>query len=138
MHEPKKMYDLLFASAWSVLEDFGHNHKHLGAQTGMIAILHTWGQNLLLHPHLHCIVPGGGLTKQNKWRCARNKGKFLFDVMEMSKVFSARFVAGMRSLFPKEPQSLYDAVFKQRWVGLRQSGLRRAGKRDRISWPLYP
>jgi hypothetical protein len=116
MHEPKKMYDLLFATAWSVLQDFGNNHKNLGAQMGMISILHTWGQNLSLHPHLHCIVPGGGLTLQNKWRCARSKGRYLFDVKEMSKVFRARFVAVLRKMFPQEPQSLYDALFKQRWV----------------------
>ena len=60
MHEPRKMYDLLFATAWSVMETFGNDENHLGAQTGMIAILHTWGQNLSLHPHLHCIVPAGG------------------------------------------------------------------------------
>lgn len=116
MHAPKKVYDLLFATAWKVLEGFGNNHKHLGAQMGMIAILHTWGQNLSLHPHLHCIVPGGGLTQQNKWRPARGKGRYLFDVTAMSKVFRAKFVAGVRSAFPGQPKSLYDALFKQSWV----------------------
>jgi len=57
MHHPKEAYGLLFKSAWETLCLFGKN-KHV--QTGMIAVLHTWGQNLSLHPHLHCIVPGGG------------------------------------------------------------------------------
>ena len=112
MHAPKKMYDLLFATAWEVLEGFGSNPKHLGAQMGMIAILHTWRQNLSLHPHLHCIVPGGGLTQQSKWRPARNKGKLLFDVTAMSNVFRAKFVAALRKTFPGQPKTLYDALFK--------------------------
>ncbi len=62
LFKPKMLYDLLFKISWSVLNSFGHDPKWLGAQTGMISILHTWGQTLVLHPHLHCIVPGGGLT----------------------------------------------------------------------------
>jgi hypothetical protein len=116
MHEPKKMYDLLFDTAWSVMQSFAHDKKHLGAEAGMITVLHTWGQNLSLHPHLHCIVPAGGLTIHNKWKHARSEAKFLFPVKAMSKVFRARFVAELRKDFPKQPQSLYDALFKQSWV----------------------
>jgi len=116
MYEPKKMYDMLFATAWKVMQSFAHDRKHLGAETGMIAILHTWGQNLSLHPHLHCIVPAGGLTIRNKWKHARGDGKFLFPVKAMSKVFRGKFVAELRKGFPTEPQSLYDKLFKRRWV----------------------
>ena len=116
MHEPKKMYDLLFDTTWNVIESFAHDRKHLGAQAGMIAVLHTWGQNLCLHPHLHCIAPAGGLTIGNKWKHARGEGKFLFPVKAMSKVFRARFVAALRKDFPAEPQSLYDTLFKQQCV----------------------
>ena len=59
MSNPKRVYDTLFETAWATIKTFGHDQKHLGAQTGMICILHTWGQTLTLHPHLHCIVPGG-------------------------------------------------------------------------------
>lgn len=52
----------VLGGAWSVIRDFADNPVFLGAKTGMIAVLHTWGQNLSLHPHLHCIVPGGGIT----------------------------------------------------------------------------
>jgi hypothetical protein len=45
---------------------------------GMIAVLHTWGQNMSLHPHLHCIIPAGGITKSNKWKASGAKGKYLF------------------------------------------------------------
>ena len=57
MHQPAVLYNLLSKTAWSVINTFGHDDKWLGAQAGMISILHTWGQTLTLHPHLHCIVP---------------------------------------------------------------------------------
>jgi hypothetical protein len=69
---PAKVYDTLFASAWSTISDFAADTKHLSARTGMIAVLHTWGQNLSLHPHLHCIVPGGGLNASGNWKTARS------------------------------------------------------------------
>ena len=78
LKQPKGIYTLLFKAAWQTMQVFASDPKHLGAETAMIAILHTWGQNLSLHPHLHCIVPAGGLTPQGKWRKAQNKGKFLF------------------------------------------------------------
>src|SRR5690625_5783119 len=74
LYKPRLVYDLLFKTAWSIIQDFGKNPKFLGAKMGMIAILHTWGQNLSLHPHLHCIVPGGGVTKTNKWKHTKSKG----------------------------------------------------------------
>lgn len=65
LYQPKLVYDLLFSAAWQTLYQFGHNEA---LQLGMIAVLHTWGQNLSLHPHLHCIVPGGGINKAGKWQ----------------------------------------------------------------------
>jgi hypothetical protein len=83
----------------------------------MIAILHTWGQNLSLHPHLHCIVPGGGITQSGKWKQARNKGKYLFPVKALSKVFRARFVAGLRKALKQEgPAAFYESLFRNQWV----------------------
>lgn len=96
LYEPKKMYGLLFKIAWQVIQGFSSNHKFLGAKPGMIAILHTWGQNLSLHPHLHCIVPGGGNAQSGKWKPAKSNGRYLFPVKAMSKVFRARFVASLR------------------------------------------
>ncbi len=90
----------------------------------MIAILHTWGQNLSLHPclagrqaHLHCIVPGGGITKNGKWKHAKSKGKYLFPVKAMSKVFRARFVAGPRKEWgTQRPPSFYESLLKNQWA----------------------
>lgn len=117
LYEPKLVYNLLFGTAWSVIQDFGGNPKFLGVKMGMIAILHTWGQNLSLHPHLHCIVPGGGITESGKWKHAKSKGKYLFPVKAMSKVFRARFVAGLRKeLKQSEPPSFFESLFKNQWV----------------------
>jgi hypothetical protein len=114
LFKPKLIYGLLFKVAWSVIKDFAANPKFMGANTGMISILHTWGQNLSLHPHLHCIVPGGGLINQ-KWKSGKGKDKYLFPVKAMSKVFRARFVEQIRkqiNLDKKEAK----ALFSKNWV----------------------
>jgi hypothetical protein len=112
----KIVYSSLFKAAWQTLEQFGANPKHLGGKMGMIAILHTWGQNMSLHPHLHCIVPGGGLSKSGKWKKAKNKEKYLFNVKSMSQVFRAKFVDELRNSELTIAQKVYDAVFKKSWV----------------------
>ena len=115
MYDPRAVYDSLFAATWSTLNCFGHDPKHLGAQTGMISILHTWGQQLTLHPHLHCIVPGGGLSKKGYWKQARSKGKFLFPVKAMSRVFRARSLEQLRQRCKPE-QALLNELYKKNWV----------------------
>ena len=110
------IYSILFKSAWETISQFGDNPKHLGAKMGMIAVLHTWGQNLQLHPHLHCIVPGGGVPVSGKWKNSKNKGKYLFNVKSMSKVFRAKFVANLRKKLPDLNQDLYDKLFEKKWV----------------------
>ena len=67
---PTRMYKLLFEASWETIDAFSNDPKHLGAQVGMTSILHTWGQNLSLHPHLHCIIPSGGVTIRQKWKHA--------------------------------------------------------------------
>lgn len=117
LHEPKRLYSLLFKTAWSVIKDFGNNPKFMGAETGMPAIPHTWGQNLSLHPHLHCIVPGGGIGRSGKWRYAQNNGdtRYLFPVRAMGKVFRARFVEGLRKRFDL-PTNFHETLFAKEWV----------------------
>ncbi len=117
MHKPVVLYNLLFKTAWSVINSFGHDHKWLGAQAGMISILHTWGQTLTLHPHLHCIVPGGGLTKAGKWKMAKSKGRYLFNVKAMSITFRGKFIAALKEQLTQQmtPQ-LVNALYKHKWV----------------------
>ena len=112
LHEPKLVYDALFLSAWDTLSAFG---KEKGVQMGMISILHTWGQNLSLHPHIHCIVPGGGIAKNSHWQHIRTDGKFLFSVKAMSKVFRAKFVAALLKKI-KIDKTLINSLFDKPWV----------------------
>jgi hypothetical protein len=117
LHQPAAMYNILFDSVWDTINCFGHDAKWLGAQSGMISILHTWGQTMTLHPHLHCIVPGGGLTKQNKWRRAKSEGKYLFNVKAMSKVFRGKYIEQLKKRLPQHiTPALTDSLYKQGWV----------------------
>lgn len=117
LFKPDILYALLFKTAWSVLNSFGHDAKLLGAQTGMISILHTWGQTLTLHPHLHCIVPGGGLTKTGTWKHAKSDGKYLFNVKAMGKVYRGRFIAALKEQLPQQmTKEVVNALYKHNWV----------------------
>lgn len=116
MHKPKKVYDTLFETAWSTIKTFSKDEKHLGAKTGMISILHTWGQTLTLHPHLHCIVPGGGLKEDGFWKSAKSKGKYLFPVKAMSKVFRAKFIESLKNKITDLEKNLVNKLFEKNWV----------------------
>ncbi len=118
MHHNRQMYNLLFATAWDVMKDFGNDKKWIGGKLGMTAILHTWGQNLQYHPHLHLIVPSGALMPKGKWKHARNRGKYLFKVEMLSSVFRSRFVKALRLLGKEEKLSLPipDGLFDDNWV----------------------
>ena len=113
LRHPAELYKLLFQSAWQTLKAFAKDAKHLGAQPGMVAILHTWGQQLMLHPHIHCIVPGGGLTAKGKWKHSRAEGKYLFPKKAVSKVFRAKFAHGFRQWAASQGIALPEALFKQ-------------------------
>ena len=120
---PKLLYNCLFQSAWYTINKLGKDPNWIGAQTGMTAVLHTWGSNLSMHPHLHCIVPGGGLSVDGKWRHCRSDGKYLFNRQVMGLIFRARFVKELRKLINKGhiPQQalhsgLFKRLFKQQWI----------------------
>lgn len=98
----EKIYTMLFACAVSTLKDFGLNPKHLGAEMGMTAVLHTQTRRLDYHPHIHVIVPGGGLDKRRRqWK--KIKGKYLFNECNLARVFRARFLAAVSSAQLKIP-----------------------------------
>jgi hypothetical protein len=118
MYNQEKMYNLLFAVAWGVLKDFGDTKKWIGGKVGATAILHTCGQNLNYHPHLHFIVPAGALMANDKWKHSRTRGKYLFKVDQLSDVFRARFVEEARKLVKeKEIKGVVpDNLFDTDWV----------------------
>jgi hypothetical protein len=85
------VYGVLFDAVARTLLEVAANPKHLGARIGFIGILHTWGQNLSLHPHVHCVVPGGGLSPDgSKWVACR--AGFFLPVRVLSRVFRGKFV----------------------------------------------
>ena len=121
LHHPKVMYGLLFEATWYTVNKLGQDKRWLGAKMGMIAILHTWGSNLSLHPHLHCMVPAGGLDKKGNWKHSKSKGKYLFNRGVMGKVFRARFVNLMRKAIqkgqlPKVEDTLFKSLFEKEWI----------------------
>jgi hypothetical protein len=93
-----ELYSLLFKSAADTLKEIAADPRHLGAEIGFIAVLHTWGQTLTHHPHLHCVVPGGGLSPDGlSWIASREN--FLVSVRVLSRRFRNKFIDGLRAAF---------------------------------------
>ncbi len=113
IHDPRLVYNMLFEATWATLQDFGNNK---GVRMGMIAVLHTWGQNLSLHPHLHCIVPGGGVDKSGNWRNIRSDGKFLFPVKALSKVFRAKYCERLKTQSGEQYERVRESLWQKPWV----------------------
>ncbi len=126
MQYPRIMYASLFDAAWDTINTFSKDEKHLGATTGMISILHTWGQQLTLHPHLHCIIPAGGLTKLGEWKHCKTNGNYLFPVKALSVVFRAKYIYHLRKHVATHnasadkpivlPKDVIETCFKKQWV----------------------
>jgi putative transposase/transposase-like zinc-binding protein len=131
LHHPRRLYDLLFQAASQTLLVLAADPKRLGAQIGVTAILHTWGQNLSFHPHLHCVVTGGGLSAEgDRWIAAR-RGYFL-PVKVLGRLFRGKFLAGIRAAWAAgeltfggsvaalaEPAAFrrwLDGLYRQDWV----------------------
>lgn len=92
---PEVLYRVLFHAVWSTLKAFGADKKRLNGQMGMTAVLHSWGQNLGQHVHLHCLIPGGALSYDHRqWHPA--KSTYLFPVKALSRVYRAKMVSGLR------------------------------------------
>src|SRR5215831_662280 len=98
---PRLIYRLLFQSAASTLLRFGRDPRHLGGDVGVTAVLHTWGQNLSQHLHVHCVVTGGALAPDGtRWLPAQPG--FLFPVRALAKVFRGRYLAGLQRAFDRD------------------------------------
>jgi hypothetical protein len=92
LQNQRLVYGILFRAAAETLLRIGADPRHLGARIGFLAVLHTWGQNLHHHPHLHCVVPGGGIPPDHsRWISCRRQ--FLFPVKVLSRLFRAKFIA---------------------------------------------
>jgi hypothetical protein len=124
----RETHDLLFRCAWATVAEFAADRRWMGARTGAVAVLHTWGRQLQYHPHVHMVVPSGGLTGRGAWRrCGRD---FFAPVRAMSKVFRAKLLGGVRALAPTLDlggsashlagdgalDALVDRLFSKGWV----------------------
>lgn len=125
------LYALLFATASETLLELASDLRHLGAQPGITAVLHTWGQNLLFHPHLHCVVTGGGLSPDGQRWISTRPGYFL-PVQVLSRLFRGKFLARLKQLYgarkltlsgsvshlaePPAFQRLLDGLYRTKWV----------------------
>jgi hypothetical protein len=125
------LYNLLFAASAKTLLEVAADPKHLGAEIGFFSILHTWGQNLMLHPHLHCVIPFGGLSADHQsW--IRPRYPFFLPVKVLSRVFRGKFVAGLKRAYrqkllqlsgelqdlahPKRFAAFLRTLFREDWV----------------------
>ena len=100
LQNKKTLYDLLFRASAETLIEIAADPKHLGAQIGFLSVLHTWGQNLQHHPHVHCVVPAGGIAPdRSHW--VHPSTRFFLPVRVLSEVFRGKFVAGLKRLFRK-------------------------------------
>ena len=117
--DSKSFYNSMFECVWSVLQTFGYSHY--GVEGGAICVLHTWGQNLSLHPHIHCIVPAAGLTLKGKLKHISKQGKYLYPVRMLSTVFRGKMLEKIKRQLKQsnqlpQYQSLLDCVWKKPWV----------------------
>jgi len=109
----KQVYDLFFRISAAAIQHLARDPRFVGGQMGMVGVLHTWGRNLSYHPHIHFLVPGGGLAAEGQtWLSARNN--FLLPVKALSRIVRAKFRDALRqtSLFAFVPGS----VWRQPWV----------------------
>ncbi len=131
LQNKKVVYDLLFRTSATTLLEVAADPKHLGAEIGFQSVLHTWGQNLLHHPHIHCVIPAGGLSPDHQ-RWIHPRYPFFLPVKVLSRVFRGKFIAGLKlafqqgklvfpgSLQPLARKSAFHAflrpLFRQDWV----------------------
>jgi len=131
LQNKKVLYDLLFRASAETLIEVAADPKHLGAKVGFLSVLHTWGQNLQHHPHLHCVIPAGGLAPDHS-RWIRPPAAFFLPVRVLSKVFRGKFVDGLKRLYrahklafhgplrsladPRQFRQFLRRLFRKDWV----------------------
>lgn len=119
LHNQRLYYELLFAAVWHTLRLFGYTHY--GVETGAVAVLHTWGQNLSLHPHMHCIVPAAGNSLDGQWKNIGLSGQYLYPVHQLSDSFKGKFLDSLKRALRKQNNLalFYEQVqlaYKTKWV----------------------
>jgi putative transposase/transposase-like zinc-binding protein len=113
---PTTVYDALMSAAAQAIREVADNPKHLGGEVGLLLVLHTWGQTLCYHPHVHGIATGGGLTPDGRWRSCRPG--FFLPVRVLGRLFRGTFLARLREAFARGTLAGFaDARAFESWVG---------------------
>ena len=122
----KILYNLLFDASAQTLISFAKDEKYLGAVPGIISVLHTWGQQLSFHPHIHSIVSGGGITGDDQWKQAKkNMYRFLFPLKAMSVVYKTKFLQALKEVIANktviptagtDTAALFNILYQKEWV----------------------
>ena len=109
LQNPRLIYGILFRAVSETLLTIAADRRHLGAYIGFLAVLHTWNQKLMHHPHLHCVVPSGGLSPdRSQWtRCRR---RFFLPVKVLGRLFRGKFLAFLGAAFRKKKLRLVGAL----------------------------
>jgi hypothetical protein len=111
LQNKRVVYDLLFRASAATLQEIAADPKHLGAEIGFLSVLHTWGQNLQIHPHIHCVIPSGGLSADHQ-RWVHPRYPFFLPVKVLSRIFRGKFVAGLKLAF-RQRKLLFPGSLKQ-------------------------
>ena len=107
LHNQRMYYDILFAAVWNTLYSFGYSQY--GCETGAVAVLHSWGQNMSLHPHIHCVVPAVGYTPDEDWKEIGHSGNYLYPVHQLSDTFKGKFLDSLKRALRKQNElALFD------------------------------
>lgn len=109
-HNQKLLYDLMYKAVAETLIELSADKKYLGAQIGFFSVLHTWGQNLYYHPHIHTVVLAGGLTKQNLWKSTSQK--FFIPVKVLSKKFRGKYLFYLKQYYQENQLKFYNDLEK--------------------------
>lgn len=133
LRNPRVVYDLLFRTTAETLQQIAQHPRHLGARLGFFAILHTWGQTLVHHPHVHCVVPAGGLADDGRtWRPCRPG--FFLPVRVLSRLFRGKFVAELKDAFREGRLELHGRLARYRRPAAFERLLHEA---CRTEWVVY-
>jgi len=128
----RAIFTLLFRSAWAALRDLAADPQYLGAHVGAVMVLHTWGQNLQLHPHVHAVVPGGGLSEDGtRWVPSRSP-KYFLPYQTLSRLFRDKFLSGLRRLYGQRSEARPGKqVQTEEWLAGPREG-HRPGRKSRL------
>jgi hypothetical protein len=138
LQNKRLLYDLLFRASAETLLEVAADPKHLGAQIGFLSVLHTWGQTLQHHPHIHCVIPAGGLAPDHShWVSPQRRGFFL-PVRILSRVFRGKFCDGLKRLFRLHELQFHGALRNLGGAKLFRSFLRSLFRQDWIVYAKRP